>query len=243
MQPQVIGFVMDKEGNTNTKGSNEALVNLIQAVKKTMQQANPFLVVFNCTIGSKDMQERLQYDHIMTTETELSVPILLKMAELFQKKMDEAFTKTKSTEKENIIDRVYLKKTNSASIAEILKPIKVLKLSETDLVFQSEYPFPAGMNLHLSSPIDMFINVQPTKNQGKVPEYQGYIHCLGEGQKKDLRRYVNAVFFRDHDAIVNAEADEFNKLNETKLNEKQEAAKKALEEVAKDASSDEETKT
>ena len=76
------------------------------------------------------------------------------------------------------------------------------------------------------------INLQPTKNQSKTPEYYGLIHCLGEAQKKELRRYVNSVFFRDHDAQINAEKDEFKKLNEAKLLEKQESIKQAEEDQA-----------
>jgi hypothetical protein len=243
MLPQVIAFAMEKEGATNPKNDNEALVKLVEAVKVKMQDVNPFLIVFNCKTSSKEMQESLQYANVMTSESELTVPVMVRMADIFEKKMVDAaiMQNTKSNSKGS--EKVYLKKTNAASIAEILIPLKVLKISETDMIIQSEMPLPIGMNLHLTNPVDMFVNLQPTKNQSKTPEYHGLIHCLGEVQKKDLRRYVNSVFFRDHDAQVNAETDEFKKLNEVKLQEKQEALKQAQEEAAKDNSdSPEETK-
>lgn len=243
MHPQVIAFAMDKEGSTCDKNNNETLVKLVEAIKVKMQDVNPFLIVFNCKTSSKEMQESLQYAHIMTTESELTVPVLVRMADIFEKKMVDATVMQKPKSKIKGSEKVYLKKTNAASIAEILISLKVIKLSETDMIIQSDFPLPIGMNLHLTNPVDMFVNLQPTKNQGKTPEYHGLIHCLGEAQKKELRRYVNSVFFRDHDAQVNAETDEFKKLNEAKLHEKQEALKKAEEDAAQDKSdSPEETK-
>lgn len=241
MFPQVIAFAMEKENATNPKNTNETLVRLVEAVKVKMQEVNPFLIVFNCKTSSKEMQENLQYDHIMCTDSELSVEVLVRMADIFEKKMIDASNVMKKP-KTKIKAPVFLKKTNAASIAEILIPLRVIKLSETDMIIQSDIPLPIGMNLHLTSPVDMFVNLQPTKNQSKTPEYHGLIHCLGEAQKKELRRYVNSVFFRDHDAQVNAETDEFKKLNEAKLLEKKEAAKKAEEAAAENNDSPEETK-
>jgi hypothetical protein len=83
----------------------------------------------------------------------------------------------------------------------------------------------------------MFVNVTPSaKPSGKVPEFNGLIHSISEASKKDLRRFINSVFFREHDAQVSAEALEFKKLNEQKLQERIDAEKKAKEEAeAKEA--------
>ena len=117
--------------------------------------------------------------------------------------------------------RVYIKKNNVASLAKILKAVTVIKISETDMIIQSEFPFLPGTNLHFTKPVQMFVNVQPIKKpSGKTPEYYGLIHSIGEIEKKELRRFVNSVFFRDHDAQLIAENEEFKKLNATKLIEK-----------------------
>ena len=201
---------------------NEQLAKLLNAVKNKIQDHSPFVIVFNSSVSSKEMQNSLSYAHIMATPSELSVEILVRMADIFDKKM----VKTP-----DIGQKVFLKKTNSASISEIVINVNVMKLSETDMILSSETPLPIGMNIHLTKPVEMYVNIQPSKNQGKNPEYHGLIHCLGESEKKELRRYVNSIFFRDHDAQVNAEAEEFKKLNEAKLLEKQEALKKALEQA------------
>jgi hypothetical protein len=46
----------------------------------------------------------------------------------------------------------------------------------------------------------------------------------------ELRRFVNSVFFREHDEKVQTESEEFKKLNEKKLAERQE--KEALDQIA-----------
>jgi hypothetical protein len=122
-------------------------------------------------------------------------------------------------------DAVYLRKTSPASVAEILTKIEVIKISETDVIFRTEEPLEIGTNLHLAHPVNMYINVRPPKGQVKGNEYHGLIHGLGEIQKKELRRLVNSIFFRDHDAQIQAETEEFIKLNEAKLKEKEEAQK------------------
>ncbi len=229
LEPQVIAFALDKDDATEPRNTNEQLVKLLNAVKNKIQDTSPFVVVFNSKVNSKEMQDNFSYAHIMATESDLSVEIMVRMADIFDKKMAKISEVEKPTPKNEM--KVFLKKTNTSSIAELLIPINVVKLSETDMILTSEVPLPIGMNLHLTQPVDMFVNIQPTKNQGKNPEYHGLIHCLGESEKKELRRYVNSVFFRDHDAQVSAETDEFKKLNEAKLQEKQEAIKKALEEA------------
>ena len=225
LDPQVIAFALEKEDATNPKNTNELLLNLINAIKAKNPDSLPFVVVFNSQTSSKTLQEDFNYSHIMGSDGELSVDVLLRMAEVFEKKLEASIGKSKSKHTE----KVFLKKTNTDSIAEILISVQVIKLSESNMIFQCETPLPIGMNLHFRNPVDMFVNVQPAKAQGKIPEYHGLIHCLGEDQKKELRRFVNAVFFREHDAKVNAESEEFKKLNETKLQQKQEALKTAME--------------
>ena len=215
-QPQVIAFAIDKPEKDTPKNTPQALEHLVNAIKNKFSDISPFIIIFNTEFSSKQCQDNLQYANIMAVKGEMSVDLLVRMADIFDKKLATMpIAVPKNNEK-----RVYIKKTNSASISEIMIPVTVVKLSETDMIFQTDVPLVVGSNLHMTEPVDMFVNVQLTKNQGKVPEYHGLIHCLGEDDKKELRRYVNTVFFRDHDAQVNAEAEEFKKLNEAKLQEK-----------------------
>lgn len=232
MQPQFIAFALDKADVLDPKNTEEQLARLMKTIKGKFQELNPFVIVFNCDSSSKTLQDKFQYPHIMASDADLSVSVMVRMADIFEKKLSG--TMSQSSE-----GKVFLRKTNTASITEIIVPITIIKISETDILFQCEQELTPGMNLHVRTPVDMYIHVQPSKSQGKVPEYLGLIHCLGEEEKKELRRFVNAIFFRDHDAQVHAETEEFRKLNERKLQEKQEIQKQKEAVVAEPEIKDE----
>lgn len=209
LKPQIIAFQIDEEHNTF-----EALEQLVKVC-----DATTFIIVFNSPVKSNELQEGLHYQQVIAYSEPLSPEILLKMAEALQKKLASSGTVA------NTGIKVFLKKTHTSSLASIMKSVTLVKLSESDMIIQSDYPFAAGTNLHFSEPVMMVVNIRPVeKPSGKVPEFYGVIHSLGEVEKKELRKFVNLIFFRDHDAKVNAETDEFKKLNELKLQEKEAAA-------------------
>jgi hypothetical protein len=175
------------------------------------------------------MQEILGYTSVMATDSELDVNLLVKMADLLEKKRPAP-----ETQKKEDLEKLYLSKSNLASLCEIQTTVKVMKISETDIFFTSDLPLTIGTNLRMLTPVLMYVNVQATKNPSNPPLYHGLIHALGEAQKKELRRFVNSVFFRDHDAQVLTEIEEFKKLNDVKLQERlAEAAKEIQEEAEK----------
>lgn len=223
--PQVIAVELEKE-DANARNNFDFLKQLSQNLKSIMGEHLPFLVVFNTEINSKDLQTQLGYPQSMATVNEISVDVLVRMADIFEKKM--ASSKVIGVKEE---DKVFIRKNNPASAAEILFNVGMVKISETDLVLQSEVSLSDGMNIHISGPVSFYAHMRAMKAQGKVPEYQGLIHCMGEEEKKELRRFVNSVFFRDHDAQLQAQADEYKKLNDAKLQQKLEAEAKALAEA------------
>lgn len=205
LKPQIVAFQIDQEHNTL-----ESLQQLVKAC-----EPGTFIIVFNSTVRSQELQQNTEYQQIIAYSEELSPEILLKMAEALQKKLSSSGAVANSGPK------VFLKKTHPSSLAAIMKSVTIMKISESDMVIQSDYPFAAGTNLHFTKPVTMVVNIKPVeKPSGKIPEFYGVIHSLGEVEKKELRRYVNSIFFRDHDARVNAETDEFKKLNESKLQER-----------------------
>lgn len=214
LNPQVIAVNLDS--GDAPKNTIESLSSLVSTLHTRNSEVKPYLIVFNCKLSSQELQDSLQYPNTLAHKDELSPELLIKMADMLQKKISSV---QQPQAKGQL--KVFIKKSHSASIAEILKAVQVLKLSETDMILQSEFSFPPGTNLHFLKPVEMFVNIQPVaKPGGKLPEYQGLIHSIGESEKKELRRFVNSVFFRDHDAQINAETEEFKKLNELKLLDK-----------------------
>ena len=238
MLPQVIAFNLEAE-KSDAKNNNESLYKLVENIKSNYgDDYRPFLIVFNCQIASKEMQSNLTYTNLMSTANEMSVEVMVRMAEIFEKKLIKDLPPAGKTD----LPRVFIKKTNADSFAEIQVPITITKISETDMILQSEAPLEIGMNLHVKEPVDMFIHLLPSKATGKIPEFVGLIHCLGEHQKKELRKYVNSIFFREHDAKLSNETDEFKKLNEAKLLQKIEQEKAATEAAGNPEEASEELK-
>ena len=229
-RPQVIAFEL--ESGDNTRNNMESLKKLVSTLMSSFADFNPFIIVFSSTITSQEIQGAIQYKNVLAHNEEMSAVMLIKLADMLQKKV----TTNDAKSKEKPIKRFFINKTNRASIGELVKQVKLIKLSETDLVLQSDQTFPPGTNLHFTSPVDMFVHVIPSpKPSGKLPEYIGYIHCISETDKKELRKFINSVFFRDLDAQKTAESDEFKNLNEQKLQERlaieAKEKEKALEEA------------
>jgi hypothetical protein len=151
------------------------------------------------------------------------------MADIFNKKRQRAEVPTD----QEPTYKLFLKKTHSSSIAEIAFDIKVKEISEIDIHFTSSVPIATGANIHFRQPVDFFVYVHPIESKGKEQEYFGLIHCLGETDKQELRRFVNSIFFRDHDAMVLADTEGFKKLNEKKAREKEEKERLRLEKEKK----------
>lgn len=227
LRPQIIAYRMDA-GET-AKNTLEVLRKLSTTLLgSTFSGLNTYLVVFNTELKSAELQAALQYPRSLAHQEEISSEVLIKLASMLQKKISSE----ENVESADSLDKVYLSKANPASVAEIIKTFTVIKLSETDLIIQSEWPIPSGTNLHFRSPVNMYVNmVQNPKPSGKIPEFIGLIHGVTEEGKKELRRYVNSIFFRDHDAQQAAELEEYKKINQAKLLEKMaaEEARKAEE--------------
>lgn len=225
--PQLIAVALEPKELKDAKVNYEFLEKLVQVVKRDHAESSPFLVVFNTALSTKELRQQLSYDHMMATDGELEADVLIKMAEL----LDQKISKRKLPSDTHVT----LRKTNSASHALIHQNVKVLKLSETDMVFSCEKELVPGTNIFFQKPVPFYVNVQMAKSQGKTPEYLGLIHGIGESDKKELRRYVNSVFFRDHDAQLATESEEFKKLNENKLQEKLESIRVAQEKALAEA--------
>ncbi len=219
--PQLIAVALEPTEVKDAKIDFDFLEKLVAVVKRDHTESSPYLVVFNTKIPTNELRRQLGYEHLMATDGELEADVLIKMGELLDKKLGKS--------KKPDAEHVYLRKTNAASHALIMLNVKILKISETDIIFTCDKELTPGTNLAFTKPVPFYVNVRPSKAQGKIPEYIGLIHCLGEQDKKELRKYINSVFFRDHDAGLKAQSDEFKKLNEDKLQQKLEAIRVAQE--------------
>lgn len=228
-KPNVIAFSLEArpEGAAEDDIYNDSKVlkRLIDVIKNKFENYHPYIVVFKSGEStSKDFQLTYDYENMLAFGGDLSTEVLLKMAEVFSKKLvPQAATSKELTE------TVFLKKASPATMGEILSQVTLLSCSETDITFSSKETLPPFSVLHFNFPVDMYITIIPNE-KFKDGMYYGLIHGIGEIGKKDLRRYVNSIFFRDLENQKKSEREEFEKLNQAKLKEIQdEAARKEAE--------------
>jgi hypothetical protein len=210
---------------------------LTQILTKKLTKLTPYIIVFNAgPVTSKEMQSSMGYSQLIAMDGELTTEVVLKMASMVDKKIqDEAAEEMGDPEL-----RVYLRKSNPLSIAEIDDVINLVQVSESDLVFTCKRQLKEGTSFRLESPFKGYITVANHPQLGKPPAYYALINCIGELEKKSLRRFVNSVFFKDHDAAKLAELENFQNLNQAKWQEMLNKQKAKLEEEEKQKQEQEE---
>ncbi len=224
-RPLVIAFALD---GADVKGKVEGPANdiaALQAIAGTLRQhhgGRPYLVVFNAaSASSKQLQQDLSYPNAMAYDGDISVEVMLKLAELFSKKLkvEQLAPRDPAT--------VFLKKSSPLSIAELEAEVVLTKLSETDAVFNSATALPPGTVVRFEKPFQGYLTVA-VNPQLKAPAHYGLINGLGEEEKKALRRHINGLFFTDLDAGKLEELSAFKELNDAKMQERA-----AIEEAAR----------
>lgn len=216
LQPQMIAVVLDElkvEDPPPAPLNDMAFIQkLTQILTKKLTELNPYIIVFNAgPVTSQELQASMKYPQIIAMDGELTPQIVIKMAKM----VDEKLKHEESTDSDHA-KKVFLRKSNPQSHAQIEEHIKLVQVSESDLVFTCSRQLPEGTVLELSSPFKGFITVIPHPQLGKEPNYYGLVNCIGELEKKSLRRFVNSIFFKDHDAAKLAELENFQNLNKAK---------------------------
>lgn len=230
-RPNVIAFVLESRPDDAADDAfyNDAKVlkRLIEVIKNKYEDYKPYIVVFKSgAASSKDLQQTHDYEQLLAYGGDLSPDVLLKMADIFSKKIPAIAASPKE-----LTETVYLKKTSPATFGEIHTQVNIISCSEIDMTIEAKRDLGHFSVLHFNSPVDMYATIIPNE-KFKGNTYYCLIHGIGESEKQDLRRFINSIFFRDLENQKQAERDEFEKLNQAKLKELQdEMAKKQAEEA------------
>lgn len=195
---------------------------------KSIQDFDPYIIVFNTDHDTKKLQGVLEYPNVIGHKEPLSSDLIIKMAQLLQGKLfgkEDPFG-------ENV---VVLNKKSPATYAEFETAVSLVGCSENDLYFNSEEEFEVGTTLRLKVPANMYITVAEAPKSPKASSrYYALIHGIGEEEKKELRRFVNSVFFREKEAAKLKEREEVQKLKEKYL----EASEQQADQGAQDPTSE-----
>jgi hypothetical protein len=226
-----------KDRETNSLNQVGRLVKRIKAT----ENYTPFVIIFNCkNYSSKALQDTYEYPLIMCHDGEMDLDFILKMAELFEKKQDEKYTKKveekilklrkedpqkygRLTKDDFEEKRYFISKNDELSFVSSRSQIELVSISESDLTFACEEELDIS-SYRLEIPINCSITIIPVDGKIYVKDgtkfiYRALIHSLGELDKKELRRYVNDTFFEDINEKREQELEEFQNLNKTKHDE------------------------
>jgi hypothetical protein len=238
------------------KESLAELKAILTEVKK-LDKYEPFILVFNIKRhSSESLRKEFSYPLIIANELPIEFKSLIDMAKMFEKKIlsleDKKITekwealkkkdpkKFGRVKKNDVIEsRYYIKNSSPLSHAYTSYPIVITAMDESSINFTCE------MNLDLKKfrlkfPTNMMITLIPNdegqesvqSKDGKF-EYTALIHAIDETRKKQIRQFVNEIFFSDINAQREKEDIEFAELNQTKQIEKDDEASKKDDEASK----------
>lgn len=223
--PQLIVFNMEDvsseelEANEDiayTYNETRTLQFLIK-VLKTIPGYTPFIIVFNAEgHDTEKLQKVLSYKQIISHKESITPALVLKMAKLLETRLNSGLGPSDVT-------TIFLQKDDPASYGEIELSINIIACSENDLYFNSESEITLGTVLRINLPAPMFLAVvEPPKNSRVPSQFYAVIHAIGEVEKKELRRFINSVFFREHEQKKQAEKEEIEKKKQAIVQKKDE---------------------
>lgn len=201
----------------------------------TFKDYNPYLIVFNAIHSSEELQKYLKYANIVVSKAELNVDVVMMMAGKLSAKIEEEY------EGKQRFSKVILDKKDPLSIAEYQYEINLQACTESYFYFKSQIQFEMYQTIRVKEPVDMYLTIVPLPAVTDYPDCNfALVNVIGEAGKKDMRQFINSVFFREKEAAKEAERLEFEQLKESaiakKSADKAEAdAKKSKEEAEKEA--------
>jgi hypothetical protein len=230
--PQLIVFHMEDvdpeelEANEDiayTYNETRTLHYLIKVIK-SIQDYSPFIIVFNSEgHNTEKLQKVLNYKQIMANSEKMTPELVHKMAGLLENKL-------KAGIQDYDVPTVFLEKDHPASYCEVELDIQIVACSENDIYFNCPIQLQSRSILRVNLPAPMYVSVAtPPKSSRTASDYYGVIHGINEEERKDLRRFINSVFFREKEAAKAAEAQEVEKQKQAFQAKKQEEERKAQE--------------
>lgn len=235
--------------NKPIDGADYAMEFLTALVKKvkSIEHYSPFVVVCNCSkYSTQALQDSFRYALVMVNVTPMNMPFVLDLAKMYEgkqeKKMEAAITEKiktlkaqdpakyrKLTPKDFQPDNYFIKKSNPLSICSHRIQIKLMSMTESEMIFATDEDL-APLSIHrLDFPVSMGVTVIVDEQStglvaSKVPKgkrvFCGLIHSVSEDDKKKLRQFVNEVFFGALNDQRKKEAEEYQKLQAKALEDK-----------------------
>ncbi len=258
-QMDLLEYEKEREELINSL-EDEAIATLGRVFKKiaSLSDYAPIVTIFGCeSYTSKAFQESFKYPLIITHKHSFNLEMVIEMAELFERKQKEKFTRTteakilelrkqdpikngRLTLSDFIEKRYYISKSSDLSFASYSRPVTLETLTESELTLVCEEELTLGV-YRFEKPISIsltLVNFPDGKvfesSGGALKRYRALIHCAGEEEKKELRRFVNEVFSAPKKERETKEKEAFDVLNAQVLAHRELEEKKQKEAHAKE---------
>lgn len=174
----------------------ETLGEIITTIKK-IADYRPFIIVFNQKIrDAKFLQTNTRYERILVYPHSFDLEVILKVVGVFSKKY---FSSPAASIGEGGVS-IRTEDALKGSV-EILPMVQLIAATEAVIYFKSEGPVSLYSVYKMDFPINMYITVVPHWQKGhkQYPKdtFKALIHGLGESDKKEMRKFVYSVYFKD----------------------------------------------
>ena len=132
------------------------------------------------------MRKEFSYENLVVNSNEMSFSKIVELAEVFDKK-GKFFAPSVPT-------KVYFDKSSEMSYCSIPFSIKIINISECEVVFETKYKLPLYSSYSLDEPAKFWMTIIPHKKVTIFPStsYRALIHGQSREDKNELRKFIIA---------------------------------------------------
>lgn len=174
----------------------------IMAQVDSVNELNPFILVFQASWSSEHLQKHYNYERIIAWSEAFSFNQLLMFCESYEENLGRKKTHNQELSFHNKEKRFYIKKDSAESFMEYCFPIKIRALCETWVKFQTTQNLALWSILGIREPVPFNITVIENLDETdwKEPrhyQYRAVVHGIGEKARASLRRAVNQFIYKE----------------------------------------------
>ncbi|MBT6326381.1 MAG: hypothetical protein HOJ35_10460 [Bdellovibrionales bacterium] len=189
---------------------------------KTIGDYSPFFVIFNTQdFSSEFLRKKFDYPLILAHKEAINFNLIIEMADMYEEKQDKKINgiihnKLSILKKEQPVKyktisvndfkakRYIIRKKNNLKNANYIHKAKIFSISETEILLMSDKDLFVNTIYWLDDPVPMAVTIVPAINKDIIyiemkgkRFYEAIIHCVGEEEKKKVRKFINEVFYSE----------------------------------------------
>jgi len=189
---------------------------------KNIGDYSPFFVIFNTQdFSSEFLRQKFDYPLILAHKEEINFNLIVEMADMYEEKQDKKINsiihnKLSILKKEQPVKyksisvndfkakRYIIRKKNNLKNVNYTHKTKIFSISESEVLLMTDKDLFVNTIYWIDDPVPMAVTIVPAINKdityiemkGKK-FYEAIIHCVGEEEKKKIRKFINEVFYSE----------------------------------------------